>query len=99
MIGKWALLYGIDTKGKRFWVIRLGIAVFAGSLCLIWSVAGLVEVHLIILFAIVEFTAFLIRNIAKNHTKEKKIFCFPQTLPQRNNPNIGHLPDDELWQS
>ena len=55
MIGKWALLYGIDTKGKRFWMIRLGITVFAGSLCLIWSVAGLVEVHLIVLFAIVEF--------------------------------------------
>ena len=76
MIGKWALLYGIDTKGKRLWVIRLGIAVFAGSLCLIWSVAGLVEVHLIILFAIVEFTAFLIRNIAKNHTKKKRYSVF-----------------------
>lgn len=73
MIGKWALLYGIDTKGKRFWMIRLGITVFAGSLCLIWSVAGLVEVHLIVLFAIVEYVAFLIRHIAKNHTKEKGI--------------------------
>lgn len=76
MIGKWALLYGIDTKGKRFWMIRLGITVFAGSLCLIWSVAGLVEVHLIVLFAIVEFVAFLIRHIAKNHTKEKRYSVF-----------------------
>ena len=76
MIGKWALLYGIDTKGKRFWMIRLGITVFVGSLCLIWSVAGLVEVHLIVLFAIVEFVAFLIRHIAKNHTKEKRYSVF-----------------------
>ena len=83
MIGKWALLYGIDTKGKRFWMIRLGITVFAGSLCLIWSVAGLVP--------------------DTSHCKEpyegKKVFCFPQTLPQRDNPDIGHLLDDRLWQS
>ena len=53
-----------------------GRAGFAGSLCLIWSVAGLVEVHLIVLFAIVEFVAFLIRHIAKNHTKEKRYSVF-----------------------
>ena len=96
MIGKWALLYGIDTKGKRLWVIRLGIAVFAGSLCLIWSVAGLVEVHLIVLCGIY---CFPYTEHCKESYEEKKIFCFPQTLPQRDNPNIGHLPDDGLWQS
>lgn len=76
IIGKWLSLYGVDIKRKRFWILRLVIAVFLGSLCLVWNVAGLVEVHLIVLFAIVEFVVFLIRRIAKNHTKEKRHSVF-----------------------
>jgi len=40
MIGKWFRLYGVDTKRKKFWILRLGIAAFAGGICLAWKLCG-----------------------------------------------------------
>lgn len=76
MIGKWFRLYGVDTKRKKFWILRLGIAAFAGGICLAWNIAGLAAVHLIVLSAVIEFVAFVIRRIVKSHTKEKRYSVF-----------------------
>lgn len=71
LVGAWLSLYGIPVKKWRLRLLRVGFAVLIIGLCSLWTMVGLVAVHLIALFAILKVFAFTIRRIGKHHRSEK----------------------------
>ena len=52
MAGRWLALYGIDGKKLSIRVLRGLAGVLAVGACFRWNTAALVELHLLVLFAI-----------------------------------------------
>lgn len=65
MMGRWFYFYGNSDKKGRFRLLRIGAAVFVIWLCSVWSMAGLIAVHLLALTGILEISAFVARRIGK----------------------------------
>ncbi|MEY8427114.1 metallophosphoesterase [Lachnospiraceae bacterium 46-15] len=67
MMGRWFSFYGNGVKKGRFRLLRIGVAGFVIWLCSVWSTAGLIAVHLLVLTGILEISAFVVRRIGKGH--------------------------------
>lgn len=72
MAGRWLTLYGIDGKKTGLRILR-GLAALAGvGACFVWYTALIAEAHLLVLFAVTELTARLLRRIARRHCGGKR---------------------------
>ena len=71
MTGRWLALYGINGKKTGVRIARGLAAVLAIAANVMWYAALLVELHLLALFAVTEFTAWLLRRLAKRYSGTK----------------------------
>lgn len=71
MAGRWLALYGIDGKKLSIRVLRGLAGVLAVGACFRWNTAALVELHLLVLFAITELAARLLRQAARRYSGGK----------------------------
>lgn len=70
LTGKWMSLYRFCARKWSIRLLRLGIVLLVVFCCRMWSVAGLIAVHLIVLFAAVEITACIMRRAGKRHREK-----------------------------
>lgn len=62
LTGRYLFLWGIDSKTRGIRISRIGLSLLLGLGCLKWRMTGLIAVHFISVFAVLELVAFFFRR-------------------------------------
>lgn len=69
------LFAGIQVKKRRVRCLRFLVSILIAPLCFWWGILGFIAVHLVVLFALADFVAFIVRRIGKGQ-EERKYYKF-----------------------
>lgn len=69
------LFAGMQVKKRRVRCLRLLASILIAPLCFWWGILGFIVVHLVVLFAMTDFVAFIVRRIGKGQ-EERTYYKF-----------------------